>query len=932
MNKFVVVDIETTGNSLKKGDRIIQFAAVIIENGAIVDTYTTYINPEIMISPFITELTGIDNTTVADAPLFHEVADSIANLLEDACFVAHNVHFDLNFLQDELELAGLPKLACPIIDTVEMSRILMPTLDSYKLNDIAIVAGFDHDRPHQADSDAFVTAEWFLSLYDKALQLPTELLNQLYKLSKLLKTNVAELFSYLIRNKANQQQIPETLQFFRGLMLKKVQIAPITHSEPVAFPSDRKEKMELLQKGYSAQYEERTEQGDMIQFVYDSLREGDITLVEAEPGFGKTISYLLPAAIFSINKEQPVIIATHTILQQHQIIENELPRLNKMLNKKINVQVIKGKSHYLNLWKFERILRQENEHYDEIITKMQILVWLTETETGDVDELNLSSGGIHFWYRVSSTSVENETEINPWGKMEFYQRAMYRAANANLIITNHHFLLADVTGNIRFLPSYDYVIIDEAHHFEKNATKFYGNQISYRKMKYLLGQLGTVEQQKLLGKIYRLLIDKNIHMQTNATTLNKHIESFTNMCEEFFQLCLSFSKKRQKNAYGKVSTSISFLDNSRLTYAWERLYDAFTILYEDFENYYEKLSNMYSLLSEAEKIILEDFLLLLLDFQTMERFHQDVFYQQDVIIWMETDDRSPLPSLVLYSQPLFVGEQLAETLYSEKKSIIFTSATLTVKNSFAYIMEQLGLNHFPVHYNQYKAPFSYTNQVNLYAMEDLPNISEVDEQEFIATISSYITSIAEAVEGRMLILFTSHEMLKHTYYLVKESGLLEDYVLLAQGISGGSSQRLRKQFGRFDKAILFGSYTFWEGMDIGKDALSAIIMIRLPFTSPKEPVHHGKVQLLKEQGKSAFYEFSLPEAVIRFKQGFGRLIRSKEDTGNFIIFDKRIYTSKYGTTFLQSIPKTPLQLMTIDALCNKLEANRVGTNSKDPED
>ncbi|WP_249928560.1 exonuclease domain-containing protein [Niallia circulans] len=221
-NKFVVVDLETNGNSPRKGDRIIQFAAVVIENGNIVEEYSSLLNPLQPITPFIEELTGITDEMVESAPIFEEIADKIVHLLEDAYFVAHNVLFDLSFLNEELEQAGCRQLYGPILDTVELARILYPTADSYKLTDLAAQEGIVHTRPHQADSDAYVTAELLLLLLAKLNELPQVTTKQLEFLSSSLKSDLDIYLQSLLQEKQSKvEYIPESWEVYRGLTLKK---------------------------------------------------------------------------------------------------------------------------------------------------------------------------------------------------------------------------------------------------------------------------------------------------------------------------------------------------------------------------------------------------------------------------------------------------------------------------------------------------------------------------------------------------------------------------------------------------------------------------------------------------------------------------------------------------------------------------------------
>lgn len=925
MQKYVIVDIETTGNSVEKGDRIIQFAAVIIENGKIIDTYSTYINPGIPIPVFITELTGITDELVNPAPTFNDVVEEIENLLTDACFVAHNVHFDLHFIQTELARLNRPPIQCAIIDTVEMTRILMPTIESYKLGDIANFAGFDHKMPHRADSDAYVTAEWFLTLINKAKSLPKQTLYQLSKLSKGLKSNLYFLFHDLLVEKEKQgEPLNDELETFRDIVIRK-QKKTITSplQSPIPYPKKQAEKIHYLQQGFHKEYEQRNQQFAMMDTVYRSFCDSEIALIEAEPGFGKTISYLLPAAIFAINEGKRVVISTHTIQQQQQICDEEIPRIEKMLGRKIHVQLLKGKGNYLNLWKFERMLNEENEHYDETVTKMQLLVWLTETVTGDVDELNLTSGGKHFWHRICHIGLES-TKKNPWFEKDFYYQALAKAQNAQIIITNHHFLLADLAGDFGRLPEYEHLIIDEAHHFEKNALKYFGSQLSYQKLRFFISQLGDVQHGKLLGKILRLIDDDKKKNMFYAHDFQVLLQNFSQETEDFFAFLTSMKSKNGRNSSGKNSVrfhSSALNGEEQLIYAWERLYHSYQRLSTALENLFQYLMTIYDKKNEKEQLIIEEFSAFLTDFLIIKEMNEQFFHRDmtEYIQWIEMDQRIPMQSAILYSQPLTVIDQLREKLYTKKKTIIFTSASLTVNGKFTFICEQLGLELFPIVKKKFTASFDHKN-IKLIVPNDLPDVSEVESEEYAEEIASYIIGIAGSLKGRLLILFYSYDLLKQTFSLIKESGMLNDYCLLAQGISSGSTKRLMKQFQRFEKAILLGSSTFWEHFDQKGNSLTACIIVRLPFSSPNEPVTYGKMQLVKKRGKNPFYDYSLPEAVIRFKQGFGQLMRGKQDQSWFIVFDQRILKANYGHIFLQSIPRIPHYEWSLDQIILEMEA------------
>lgn len=911
LNKFVVVDIETTGHSPKNGDRMIQFAAVVLENQKIIETYTTYINPEISIPPFITELTGIDNNVVMDAPKFSEVATEIVALLNDACFVAHNVQFDLKFLQEELEVHQFPKLHVRIIDTVEMTRILMPTMESYKLSDIADFAGFNHDRPHQADSDAIVTAEWFLTLYDKLVSLPSVTLLQLQKLAKRLKSDLFYLIDRIYSERESGKHYNQKeVEISNGIALKM-----IGSKDESQFKDDIKNNCSSFERFLRENNYSEVNEESMSSFIYQSLKDGELSLIEAT-GFNRYYDYLLSAYYFSLEKNQPILIVASSNKHLQMMTEEVIPKLQKLTNNPFNVQILKGRNRYLNLWKFEQSLREESDHFDEILTKMQILVWLLETETGDGDELNLSTGGRQFWLRISTG------QTNLLSNVDFYGQALARAQSAKIVLTNHHYFISDLVGAKKDFDHFEYVIIDDAHVLEKNALQIVGNKLSYRQIKYILNQLGNADQLKTLGKVDTVLQNYHLKTKVNSNQLDSQIHVFLELFEEFSRLSIgSVVKRNQQN--DKVVFDENLMNYRQIMYSWERVYDAYVELFTNFENWLDVLNQNYHRLLDKEKMLVDNYSLLLNKLNCIRNFNDE--FQQlhtNKIIWIGVDERNPITSLVYRSQPLYLDEFFAHTLYLHKKSIILISNALTVDKSFQYMIERLGLLHFPIVTRQFSYNSSFNNKIRLFSLNDLPNINEINESEFIEHICNHILAIATTFEKQILIVFNSNAMLKKVYNLIKDSGALEEYLLLAHGISNGSVNRLTKQFMRFSKSILFTTTSYLEYMN-EVSSLQTVIMVRLPFTSPFEPVHFKRAKLLENKGVRTFYSLSLPEAVIRFKDTIEKLLIPNGQK-NLILFDNRVYTTDYGRSFLQSIQDISLEVVDINQLCDEI----VGDSNK----
>ncbi|MFE8695690.1 ATP-dependent DNA helicase DinG [Cytobacillus sp. FJAT-53684] len=921
-NKYVVIDLETTGNAPKKGDRIIQFAAVVIENGKIIEEYSSLVNPLQLIPPFIEELTGLNDEMVEDAPVFSEIAPKVLTLLEGAYFVAHNVLFDLSFLQEELIEAGYNGFYGPILDTVEMSRVLIPTADSFQLSELALREGLNHERPHQADSDAYVTAELLLLLLAKLERLPLNTIKQLHKLSSGLKSDLDLLMdNIMIKKESSIETIPDFLEIHHGITLKRGQDQEgLDDGEKMEYPISQSAKAEMFKKAFST-YETRLGQFSMMDSVYQAFNQEKHAMIEAGTGVGKSLAYLIPSSIYGKENNQPIVISTYTTQLQEQLLLNDIPKLRQMLPFSLKAVLLKGRSHYLSMAKFEQTLKDYEDNYDTILTKMQILVWLTETETGDIDELNLSSGGMLFWNKIKN----DETvflKSKSWLSRDFYLRARKAALQSDLIITNHSLLLIDLVAENKILPEYSHVIIDEGHHLMKVSGKHFGHTLDYLTTRLLLSQIGLMEQKQLLFKLEQLLENEELknHEEIHSFEVNQMMVELSYETDEFFKVISVYAKKKTKSkkGYNRISSRFTADESSK---DWQTVHieaERFFFLLKDFTQVMttrlELVKTIQGSMSAREKSFMEELTSLVDELKETAITIKRMFLNptDEFVSWIEMDERSMQNATTVYAQPVSVGQYLKEQFFSKKKSAVITSATLSVKNSFNYMLKELGLQSTDCSVEQIQSPFNYEEQIKLIIPDDLPEVNAVPLEEYVASITEHIISIAEVTKGRMLILFTSHEMLRKTYELIKESGFLHDYAIIAQGISSGSRSRLTRNFQKFDKAILLGTSSFWEGVDIPGEDLTCLIIVRLPFSPPDEPITEAKCDQIKQNGGNPFSDYTLPEAIIRFKQGFGRLIRTKNDRGLIFIFDRRLVTTKYGNAFLQSIPPVKVEKSTIN--------------------
>ncbi|MED1420106.1 ATP-dependent DNA helicase DinG [Bacillus smithii] len=915
--RFVVVDLETTGNSPKKGDRIIQASLVIIEREQIIDQYTTFINPETAIPAFIEELTGIHEDLVKQAPLFSEAAQNIRPLLDHSIFVAHNTAFDLTFLQTELEKANFPLFNGQTVDTVELARFLYPTQDSYKLSDLAEELGVLHSRPHQADSDAYVTAEILLLMLKKLKSLPYVTLKKLHQLSSHLKSDISTVIQAVLDEKEQSiESLPEDLEVYRNIALKKKKIQKREDLlYDVMYPSSSDEKAEYMKE--FPQFQIREAQFEMMDCVYETLDSSNHAFIEAGTGIGKSLAYLLPAAFYSKQHKVPIVISTYTTVLQEQLMNKDLVLLKAILPFSVQTAVLKGRSHYIDLFQFENSLNDETSNYDEALTKMQILVWLTETTTGDKNELNLSSGGELYWARIKQEDIFLNRSKNPWMEKDFYLHSRKQAQQADIIVTNHAILAKDLFSDQNLISDYNQVIIDEAHHFGNVLGDQMGTEIDLRALKWMYQQIGTMEQKQLFFQCEELLKkhgkEASIHFFETDHDLHQiafEMNEWMNAASAFF---LHLAKKKS-NSWNKVQIRVGEQERKmkywkELHYSTERLYELMKMIHHSLQERLMLAKKLETDLTLDEAAMIEKLYDLLESWKKWMNDLKNVIIEgskQPAVIWMEGDIRMPQNHLKIKCRPAGLDRIRMEQFIDGKKSVIFTSATLSVNRSFQHFAEELGIPEKRFRQAIFPSPFHYEKNCKLIIPNDVPEIQDVTSEKYVEVLADYLSAVAQATNGRMLVLFTSYDMLKNTYLLMKESGLLEDFVLIAQGITNGSKVRLTRHFQKFEKAILFGTSSFWEGVDIPGEDLSCLVLVRLPFTPPDDPLFQAKGEALRAEGKNPFYHSSLPQAVIRFKQGFGRLIRTERDRGIIIVFDRRITTARYGKAFIQSIPKVPI--------------------------
>ena len=925
--KFAVIDIETTGNQPK--DEIIQIGLVLIEDMEIVERYTTLINPGIGIPSFISELTGITDEMVADAPRMEEVLPIVMSKLQGRVLVAHNAGFDVAFLQKSLEANGYSSFEGRTLDTLQIVRILFPHLASLQLSMVCRQLSIPLARPHQADADAEATAHVWLCCLKRLEELP---LLTIQRLAKLFDPNETDLGWFFREIKWRRESFTaldtETYRYYRQFALN---VDDWGQDEEETRP-DRSEaiihqpfhdfydavKRELRQK--FAGYEARTSQEQMVAEVAQSFEEGRHLLVEAGTGTGKSLGYLIPSLYYAIREQKKIVVSTHTVNLQEQLRERDLPLLREVFPVPFRTAVLKGRNHYLCLRKFENKINTEDFYnpQEDRLTASQMIVWLGETERGEDEELHLGAKGSDFWQTVASDAESCLNRACPWFKKCFYHRARHEANEADVIITNHSLLLTDVLADHRLLPYYDHLVIDEAHHFEEAASKHFGMAVHFSSFFNTLQWLYKDNKSGLLP-LLRFRLEQTDHakseswLQTIDELLFKIVQVRTEW-DEFGELLFSLLANRD-GLQAETGQLVMRIKRDDLPPNWEKLKVIEDNLYlqlseigksieqlindwkEQSENF--EIQSLVSDLSGAVKNLFRDRDYLHF-FMAME--------EESYVYWVEASVYLKSRSLQLHCVPTDVSMMLRQYFFENKESIVMTSATLSVNKSFRYTCEQLGLDpDDPDHVKSVMlpSPFDYRAQSLVVIPRDFPSVrGNVVDMHFILRLADSLCEVALATNGRMLVLFTSYRMLKQVYPLLKEKLANKGVRVIGQGVDSNNRSKLVRQFQDDPASVLLGTSSFWEGVDIPGETLTCLAIVRLPFQPPNHPLVEAKSEILKKNNQNPFMKLSVPQAVIRFKQGFGRLVRSSRDRGVVIVYDTRVIDTEYGKYFLSRMPSS----------------------------
>lgn len=654
-------------------------------------------------------------------------------------------------------------------------------------------------------------------------------------------------------------------------------------------------------------YEPRAEQLAMARAVEQALAARRHLVVEAGTGTGKSLAYLLPAVHYAVQNGRRVVISTNTINLQDQLFQKDLPALQRALGLLFRTALLKGRANYLCLHRWRLLLRSESLTADEASLLIKTLVWLAHTTSGDRAELRLTPGEAEAWNRVCALAEYCTPARCPDHRegVCFLARARRAAEEAHIVVVNHSLLLADLVPGARVLPEYQHLIIDEAHHLEDEATEQLSFRAAERDFSSALDELwptaipprGSGGLRTLVGICRRagLRPEALREVESRAGEAEALVGDLLAELRRWFQSLGRFvatlgERDGQATTVRLTPTARAGKSWDEIELAWERVEERLLALLRAGTALVDRIATLPSLADEAEDLLAD----LTLALQRLDGLREQVHElvhdpRADRVYWVAAgagDDAS------LHAAPLHVGSRLRSALYDAKQTVVLTSATLTTGGSFDYLAERLGLQDFDQ--LALGSPYNYERSTLLYLPTDVP---EPGHSHYQKEVERAVVAAATAAEGRTLVLFTSHSQLRATYEAVRRRLETEGIVVLGQRLDGSRS-RLLQAFKQRPRTVLMGTASFWEGIDVVGDALSCLVIVRLPFAVPSEPIFAAR----SEAFANPFQEYAVPQAILRFKQGFGRLIRSHTDRGIVVILDRRVQSKSYGELFLRSLP------------------------------
>jgi len=822
------------------------------------------------------------------------------------------------------------KVEAPVVlDLASLARLVIPEASDYSLAGIASELDLPGGDPLRAETRAGLSRRIWEELLERLAAMPPAVLDLMCRVVETAGHPLASVLRATAReggfelNSDPRSAIQELFADHRDLFRR---VQRHEGEEPGEEPLPTDAICDMFQAGAAIGralpgYEQRREQVEMVYAVCEAFNEPHHLMVEAGTGTGKSMGYLLPAIAWTCTNHDKVVISTNTRNLQEQLYHKDLPFLTRLMPDRFEPALLKGRRNYLCVRRFLHMVRyfeRELSNPDELLALASLVSWAVRTETGDLAECNgflTSRGALGVLQSVVSGSEECAGRACPARGQCLVRRARALAQLADVIVVNHALLFAEIGTPV--LPPYRCLIVDEAHNLEDVATEAFAVRVSRPDLYRVTNRLYRTRQD---GSGSGLLATAMHELGTGLregpkrTRLTKITGSAMEGMDDVIQAMRQFFEvlappfEELPPYVDRVMLAECEPQLGRDSEAWDaaqRLRSECHTLGEKVEQLAEEMDGLTEELESAEEMAHD----LRSSLERLRQVNEEISFvlaqeEDNFVYWLERTTRGRASFYSIHAGPIQIGDYIRQYFLNEKRCVVFTSATLQVDDNFDYMVERLGADGLGRGQMQCLAlgsPFDYDRQALVGVTNFLPDPGGRRNREFDNQLGRFLVDLLSETQGRALVLFTSYSLLEAVYRSVKEPLEQRGIPVLAQGHTG-SREAITSSFRSFPSSVLLGTRSFWEGVDIAGETLSCLVLTKLPFHVFTDPLVRGRTEYLRMLGHDPFMHYTLPEAVISFRQGFGRLIRRRDDRGVVIVTDRRMVTKGYGRVFLQGLP------------------------------